>query len=84
MPLMRCPECREQVSSRAISCPHCGYPIEGEDGGEERLSRVSILAILVFLLAIAATWGTIFFPGALATALEEVANLVIAIANFLR
>ena len=84
MPLMRCPECREQVSSRAIACPHCGYPIEGDEGGEERLSRISILVILVFFLAIAATWGTIFFPGALATFLEELANLVIAIANLLR
>jgi hypothetical protein len=84
MPLMRCPECREQVSSQAISCPHCGYPIEGEDDGDARLSRISILAILVFLLAIMATWGTIFFPGTLAAILEELANLVIAIANLLR
>jgi hypothetical protein len=84
MPMMRCPECREQVSSRAIACPHCGYPIGGEDGGGEKLSRISILAILVFFFAIAATWGTIFFPGALAAILEELANLVIAIANRLR
>lgn len=84
MPLMRCPECREQVSSRAIACPHCGYPIEGENDGDERLSRISILAILVFSLAIAATWGTIFFPGALASLLEGTANLVSALARFLR
>jgi ribosomal protein L37E len=27
MALMRCPECQHEVSTRAASCPHCGYPI---------------------------------------------------------
>ena len=84
MTLMRCPECRGQVSSRAGSCPHCGYPIEGDQDGEGRFSRVSIMVILVFFLAIAATWGTIFSPGALAATLEGLANLVIALAGLLR
>ena len=85
MTLMRCPECRERVSSLAMACPHCGYPIEGDqEGGEERFSRLSILVILVFFLAIAATWGTIFFPGALASLLEGFASLMSALARFLR
>lgn len=25
--LKPCPECAQQVSSKAISCPHCGYPL---------------------------------------------------------
>lgn len=25
--LMNCPECELQVSDKALSCPHCGYPI---------------------------------------------------------
>lgn len=25
--LMKCPECELQVSDKAISCPHCGYPL---------------------------------------------------------
>ena len=25
--LMKCPECELQVSDKAMSCPHCGYPI---------------------------------------------------------
>lgn len=25
--LLKCPECELQVSDKAISCPHCGYPI---------------------------------------------------------
>lgn len=26
--LIRCPECELQVSSAALSCPHCGYPLK--------------------------------------------------------
>ena len=25
---MKCPECELQVSDKALSCPHCGYPIQ--------------------------------------------------------
>lgn len=27
MSLMKCPECASDVSDRASSCPHCGYPV---------------------------------------------------------
>ncbi len=27
MALIKCPECQLQVSDKALSCPHCGYPI---------------------------------------------------------
>ena len=27
MALMQCPECSGKVSSFAITCPHCGYPV---------------------------------------------------------
>lgn len=26
--LMKCPECNLQVSDKAVSCPHCGYPLQ--------------------------------------------------------
>ena len=26
MPLMRCPDCRKEISESAISCPNCGLP----------------------------------------------------------
>jgi hypothetical protein len=29
MPLINCPECKKQVSDKAPTCPHCGYPIAG-------------------------------------------------------
>ena len=28
MALIKCPECELQVSDKALSCPHCGYPIQ--------------------------------------------------------
>lgn len=28
MTLMNCPECALQVSDKALSCPHCGYPLD--------------------------------------------------------
>ena len=32
MALIKCPECMNQVSSTAISCPQCGAPIAGSVG----------------------------------------------------
>lgn len=28
--LIKCPECQLQISDKAISCPHCGYPLKPE------------------------------------------------------
>ncbi len=28
MALISCPECNEQISDKAVSCPHCGFPIQ--------------------------------------------------------
>ncbi|NLD50518.1 MAG: zinc ribbon domain-containing protein, partial [Clostridiaceae bacterium] len=29
--LTKCPECELQISDKAISCPHCGYPLRPEN-----------------------------------------------------
>ena len=26
--LIQCPECNQQISDKALSCPHCGYPMQ--------------------------------------------------------
>jgi hypothetical protein len=28
MALMQCPECTKEISSSAIACPSCGYPLQ--------------------------------------------------------
>lgn len=33
MALMQCPECNRSVSTRAASCPGCGYPINDRGAG---------------------------------------------------
>jgi hypothetical protein len=30
--LADCPECGQQVSTLAAACPHCGFPVGGEEG----------------------------------------------------
>lgn len=34
--LVKCPECELQVSDKAISCPHCGYPLKPEEKQKRR------------------------------------------------
>ena len=31
MALTTCPECKNSVSSSAAACPHCGYPLAGDN-----------------------------------------------------
>ena len=39
MALIKCPECELQVSDKALSCPHCGYPIKSADSSAPRQIR---------------------------------------------
>lgn len=34
--LVKCPECELQVSDKAISCPHCGYPLKPDEKQKRR------------------------------------------------
>jgi primosomal protein N' len=38
MALINCPECKNQVSSTATSCPKCGAPIAGLMGAGTQLA----------------------------------------------
>ena len=31
MALIKCPECNKEISDKASSCPHCGYPLEKKE-----------------------------------------------------
>ena len=36
--IINCPECELQVSDKALSCPHCGYPI-ADTGKRKRVKK---------------------------------------------
>ena len=40
--LILCPECKLQVSSSALSCPHCGYPMKKESGAKRGKKRMRL------------------------------------------
>lgn len=36
--LTKCPECELQISDKAVSCPHCGFPM-ARNGGERKTTK---------------------------------------------
>lgn len=42
MALIKCPECNNQVSSTAASCPKCGAPIAGSTGAGTPLTTTQL------------------------------------------
>lgn len=41
MALVKCPECEKEVSSEAVSCPNCGYPLKGANAGPSQNQRLN-------------------------------------------
>ena len=39
--LIKCSECDLQVSDKAIACPHCGYPLQGQPVAQPKPTRKS-------------------------------------------
>lgn len=37
--LTKCPKCNLQISNKAISCPHCGYPLVKAPNGHHITKR---------------------------------------------
>lgn len=43
MALIKCPECGREISDKAGSCPHCGYPINnGENSTDKKEEFLNI------------------------------------------
>ena len=42
MALIKCPECKKEISSKAKSCPNCGYPINEKENKKD--SRIKFVA----------------------------------------
>ena len=47
MALIKCPECAQDVSDQAASCPQCGYPIQRTNGATPASAGASELDALV-------------------------------------
>ncbi|WP_034486782.1 zinc ribbon domain-containing protein [Butyrivibrio fibrisolvens] len=55
MALINCPDCNNQVSDEAKTCPHCGYPLYKNHAGKndiEKKNRYTLLMIMVLALII--------------------------------
>ena len=52
MAMVKCRECRQQVSSRATSCPHCGNPIKkSSSAGCLAAIVLSIIVVVIIVLS---------------------------------
>jgi RNA polymerase subunit RPABC4/transcription elongation factor Spt4 len=52
MTLQACPECAGQVSTEAMRCPHCGYPV----GSGRFLRRLAVILPVTALAAALGWW----------------------------
>ena len=43
MALIKCPECGKEISDRAVSCPHCGYPIKSLSREKESVNEYAVI-----------------------------------------
>lgn len=43
MALIKCPECGKEISDRAVSCPHCGYPIKNLSREKESVNEYAVI-----------------------------------------
>lgn len=57
MALIKCPECGQEVSDIAKSCPHCGCPIVQKK--IKKFSKKSIMVLLIIFLLLIITVGVI-------------------------
>ena len=76
MSMIECPECKKEISSEAISCPHCGYPL--------RPTKIEIkstynggLGVVTFIFAILTV--LMIFTGGISLILPIIVLSVIAL-----
>ena len=55
MALMKCPECGKEMSSTALSCPHCGAPNKQEQVKEESKKSNQLISTIggILMLCVA-------------------------------
>jgi hypothetical protein len=50
MALLPCPECKKDVSDKAPTCPHCGYPLMARGSGRGRMTLVVAVVLVAAAL----------------------------------
>ena len=79
MTLIRCPECRREVSTEAAACPHCGYALGGSKDVQviEQTAKtykgIMVAGVLGFLLGV---MGCSYFPEGIWKELSTVVSAV--------
>lgn len=75
MAIIRCPECEKEISDKAISCPHCGFPLRETAGQDNSSTNIETVKTAFPLASITKTLTNEFsknkkvFIGAIAVAL---------------
>lgn len=54
MALIRCPECKKQVSDQAKSCPHCGMKLKAQKSEGDKSGRAVAIVVTTVVLILAA------------------------------
>lgn len=57
MALMQCPECGKEISDQVPACPHCGFPVQKQTGGDGKDKKKKFIPLIIigsiFILAAA-------------------------------
>lgn len=56
MKLFPCPVCKHQISDSAVSCPHCGHPVNGPQSARIIDSNVAGKAVTAVAVWAAVPW----------------------------
>jgi hypothetical protein len=93
MALIHCPECRRSISDKALTCPHCGYPVKPSESiklqsgtwsmyGYEYKSRLTIFGMPLVHIVYGPGFGSGLKPAKGFIAIGNVAIGIIAIGGF--
>lgn len=93
MALTNCPECRRSMSDKAVTCPHCGFPLRRSEGppssigftgayGYEYKSSLTIFGMPLVHIVYGPSFGGRLKPAKGFIAIGNIAIGVIAIGGF--
>lgn len=75
MSMMQCPECKKDISSHAVSCPHCGYPLKAMQV-ELKQGYKGNFGNITFILSIITIFLLLFLGGPIMTLFSAIISIV--------